>query len=398
MMIGKIFIGFISILIVIIISFYLARKIETFINERNQKDEKNEPGMEYISCIAFDRPNPKSKKPKTDTMEVLERAPFWSVFMSNTTKTDVITDIMNSVFELANQNGGSLQGPAYMLLGRNKDTKSVDGWLYLPSIGKDGTLANNTILPVYHGWLRSLLFTKLYAVSDWLCNNPCDMDIKQKEQTDNKVKSKTIEEPQPKSNPECGCISKKECPFYNLPSKFSVKPRNIDKINTYSIYKLTPTFFKTYDILLDKPENLIVDNLASGSIMYEGCDTRLLSENRLYSLEMEKSGLSLYQTDATSPFSENCIPKPDKEYIDKTKVLKTSYPTTGKLPRLRILDGDISILSVNKNEKTKRDEFMKQWSIATGGDDPYTVILDNNGDIKLRNKNGVETGAYIEKI
>ncbi len=357
----------------------------------------NDPNsIEYISCVAFNLPNPKNKD--TDTTEMMERAPFWSIFVSNKTINAVIDDVTKQLSRLSSQNGGSINGPVYMLIGRNKNKRHIDCRLYLPSISKDGTPVDDATIPSYHDWLRRLLFANPYAVSDWLCNNPCNEDLAPRKHT---VKDGlfTYIYSDASSQPECGCVSSKgNCSFYNLPYKFSASPRNINTIDSYSIYKIKARFFEKAGISLKDPENLVVDNIRNGSMMYEGCDTRLLSENRLFSLEMEPKGMSLYQTDGKHPFSENCIPKPGEEYVDNAKVLKASYPIVGKLPRLRVNDSDISVLSVEKNRDTKKNEFVKQWYIPTGRDDPYTVFIDNDGNIMLRNKKGDETYTELSEV
>ena len=398
----------ITTLLIILLGYYIvvSKKIEQFETETETETKTtgnfNPTNIEYISCVAFDRANPKSKRDNTntnmDTVQMLERAPFWSLFITGKTKELFLVSITEEIRSLAEGNAGAITGPVYMLLGRNKYLHQTEGWVYIPGMEKDGTSTKPEKIIMYNNWLRGLLFSKLYAVSDWLCNDACDEDlipiIYKKDKNKNKT---TTTEELPISKPECGCISNKACPFYNIPLGFSIKPRNIKNVSSYSIYKIRPIFFTNMGIKIIGNEYLDISKATDGSKLYSGCDSRLLSNNRLFAFEIDNTGAAVYEANKDSPFHESCVMKPGEEYIDKSKVLKRRFDTSGTLPRLVIQDNDVSITSVINNEKTKRDEFVKQWTVPTDGNNPYTFSIDDNGELKLEDSKGKITFAEFEK-
>lgn len=373
---------------------------------------KNSPISEdisYISCVAFDRLN-KNNKERTDTEPVIERAPFWSQLVTGNNKEKLLYNVLQAVQPLAVANEGVIQGPAYLLLGRNKQTKEPQGWVYLPSMGKDELPVSTVQMYSNHLWLRGLLFSSVYAVTDWLCNNSCDMDRAPLKYTPTGERMSTTTKTYtptyspystnlryiPTSEPDCGCISNKKCPFYNLPWKFSAKPRNMDEINSYSVYKLTPAFFRRAQITMEGSMRLEINRAPNGTKMYEGCETRLLSNNRLYALELDAEGLAVYETKPEAPFHETCVKKPGQSNLDSEKILRTRYNIDGRLPRLEVNDEVVGISSVNWNPSTRRNEWLQQWSVSTDNKNPYTLYLDDTGEIQLMNKDGQISTAKFE--
>ena len=392
-----------TILLIFLIGYIVTRKIERFVTEAETTKQTNLENIEYISCVAFDRSKSKSEQNNPDNKPILERAPFRSLFITAKTKHLILTRIMEVVRSVADQNSGAITGPVYMLMGRNKQLHQTEAWVYMPGMDKEGAPIIPEKIIMYNNWLRSLLFSKLYAVSDWLCNDACDEDLKPKEYKEIKKKKKELkdlkeDEPLPTSRPECGCISNKACPFYNIPRGFSAKPRNIKNISSYSIYKIRPIFFTDMGIKLTGNEYLDISKAADGSKLYSGCDTRLLSNNRLFAFEIDKNGAGVYTTEKNKPFHESCVMKPGEDSIDKSKVLKNRFDTIGTLPRLNIQGNDISLISVNTNKKTKRKELVKQWTVPTDGNKPYIFSIDDNGELKLEDNIGNSTFAEFEKV
>lgn len=374
--------------------------------------------IDYVSCIALNRPRDEYDTRMSTTRNV-DEAPFWSYYVTAKTLRDALNMVVSRLRTLGESNKGTLQGPGYLLVGRNPEKRNVNVWVYLPSIGKDDKPVPNDMLYMYHGWLRSLLFSSMYAVTDWLCNNACDEDLVPLEYKNNgeylsgTKKETEAEEPPnksadsnrgslfryfPESVPECGCISSKACPFGNLPWKFSAKPRNMGDISTYSVYKMSIPFFRSANITLQEPYNLLADKVSSGAEMYQGCDTRLLSNNRLHAVEIDASGINFYDTIQNTPFRENCVLKPDEKYVDTNKVLKERISITGTMPRLVVNDEEIALQAILKNPDKNQKEWVSQWRIPKGTDDPYTLILDNNGKLLMVDKNGTRSNAVFEKV
>ena len=377
-------------LLIFLIGYIVTRKIERFVTGAETAKQTNLENIEYISCVAFDRAKSKSEQNNSDNEPILERAPFRSLFITAKTKDLILTRIMEAVRSIAEQNSGTITGPVYMLMGRNKQIYQTEAWVYMPGMDKEGAPIVPEKIVMYNNWLRSLLFSKLYAVSDWLCNDACDEDLIPK-----KYKK---DDPLPTSRPECGCISNKACPFYNIPRGFSAKPRNIKNISSYSIYRIKPSFFTGAGITVSGNEYLDISKAMDGSKLYSGCDTRLLSNNRLFAFEIDKNGAGIYGADKDKPFRETCIVKPGEDSIDKSKVLKSRFDTIGTLSRLNIQGNDISLISVNTNKKTKRKELVKQWTVPTDGNKPYTFSIDDNGELKLEDNIGNSTFAEFEKV
>jgi len=383
--------------------------------------------IDYVSCIALNRPKDESDTRMTTTRNVGE-APFWSSYVTATTLQDALSIVISRLKSLGESNKGILQGPGYLLVGRNPEKRNVNVWVYLPSIGKDDKPAPDDMLYMYHGWLRNLLFSSLYAVTDWLCNNACDEDLvplkykKNGEYLSGTMKKDETEEPPknttnrkttgrntgstiglsfryiPESDPECGCVSSRACPFGNLPWKFSANPRNMNEISTYSVYKMSIPFFSRANITLQEPYNLLADKAPSGTEMYQGCDVRLLSNNRLHAVEIDKTGIAFYNTIPSAPFRDNCLLKPDEKYVDTNKVLKERIDITGTMPRLVLNDEEIALQAILKNPDKNQKEWVSQWRIPKGMDDPYTLKLENNGKLVMVDKNGIKSDAVFEKI
>lgn len=171
----------------------------------------------------------------------------------------------------------------------------------------------------------------------------------------------------------------------------------MNQFNSYSVYKLSIPFFQRASITLEAPYNLLADKKPNNTEMYQGCDTRMLSSNRLHALEIDDTGLGVYETNPGARFGENCIPKPDEKYVDKNKVLKERYDVTGSMPRLVINTDEIAIQAILTNPTKNTKEWVSQWKVAKGTDDPYSLVLDDNGKVVLVDKNGIRSDAEFVK-
>ena len=383
--------------------------------------------IDYVSCTALNRPVDQNDM-SMSTIKNLDQAPFWSANITAKTLRDALNRVVSGLRPIGEQNKGKLRGPGYLLVGRNVDTRSVNVRVYLPSVSKDGKPVPDDMLYKYHSWLRAVLFAGLYAVPDWLCNNACEetleplkydkkgllmsgtpkgdeappvrqgLGARPRAGTSTQNASPLSPFPYvPVSQPECGCISAKSCPFANLPWKFSVKSRNKSMFNSYSVYKLSIPFFQRANITLEAPYNLLADKKLNGAEMYQGCDTRMLSNNRLHALEIDASGVGIYETNPGARFGESCIPKPEEKYVDKNKVLKERYDVTGTMPRLVINTDEIAIQAILTNPTKNTKEWVSQWKVEKGTDDPYSLVLEDNGNLLLVDKKGIKTNAEFVK-
>lgn len=387
-------------ILVTIMLFKKKRKIEQFAVLKQQTDFDNH--IEYVACTALDRPNPKKPEIK-DTTDMLDRAPCWISTVSGSTKKEVLVNTANAIKELYenNKSNGSITGPAYMVMGRNRDTDRVEAWLYLPAMSRDGVVLPEKGVIMAHQWIRDLFFTTTYGVSNWLCNNPCDRDFVQVDNRKlspllygNRYNTPSI----PTISPECGCISSNACKF-NTPVGFSVPKRSLSSFNTYSIYRIKPSFFTAIEVPFSGLEYINSSILINGSKMHQGCSSRLISPNRRYSFEVTANGAAIYETKNGRTFDEGCITKPyDKSFVDTPKTRTDMYNTTGILPRV-VNDGEIiSISSIIKNKKTGKKEMVREWNANIGKNTPYMLMLDDDGSLKLLDKKGEITDTSFSRI
>lgn len=370
--------------------------IDTFENKINTIPSKPKEvvidplWIKYINCIALERPDEKDTS-KRDTVQMLERSPCWSYYTTSTTKDLILRDIIAKCKTISDKNNNTLKGPVYVLLGRNKDDVEVNAWTYLPSIDKNGNIVSSLQdFYSFHNWIRKLLFTNTYTVDHWLCNNDCNIDL-----TYNKddIFAKYIP-----PTTYCGCISKSKCNYYYIPKDVSISPRKISDVSSYSVYRLTPELFKAFDITLEAPTQIEMDHFNNGWSMYEGCDNRLVSKNRLHSFEITPNGFGFYEAQQKRPFEDTCYPRPnqlDKENPPKTE--KQKFKIIGELPRLINEDNEISISSIIYNPDTKRKELVKEWVIPTTNNAPHTLFLDDTGALKVIDSKGTIIDAKFSR-
>lgn len=353
--------------------------------ENIQIDTKN---IQYISCAAFERFDEKNEE-KSGTTALLNQAPFWFYFSKANTLNELLTDFANNIKTVAGKNKNSLKGPCYMIVGRNKNEKRVEGYVYLPSVNKNGlnTTSIKEYTP-YHIWMRKLLFSSSFGVDHWLCYNSCNDD---RELTSDQRQVMRLTNRTPGFKGACGCISTTgSCKYYYLPLDISIRPRNIADVSSYSVYTFLPDFFTNLNITIEDPTQLEMDRMKSGSRMFEGCDSKLVSKNRLHAFQIEPDGFAFYDASRSMPFTDTCIQKPTEiTFYDNAKVLKKKYNTTGQLPRLVNEDSDVGIYTINTNNDTNNKELVKKWDIDRGPNSPYEFFLDNDGNLKIIDSKGV---------
>lgn len=357
--------------------------------------EINTKDIQYISCVAFERFDEKNKE-KSGTTELLKQAPCWSYFSKTETFTELINDFRKNIKITADKNRNTLKGPCYMIIGRNKNEKKVEGWVYLASVRKNGinTETAEEFRP-YHIWIRKLLFSNTFAVDHWLCYNSCNDDLKL---TDEQKASIKFTGRSPTFTPGCGCVSNQSCSYYYIPSDISIAPRKKENVSSYSIYTFLPEFFTNVSITLEEPTQLEMDRLPSGSTLFEGCDSKIVSKNRLHAFQIEPNGFAFYDANPSMPFTDTCIQKPNEfTFYDKSKVLKNRYDTSGKTPRLVNEDEDAGIYSIDTSKITNKKILEKQWNIQTSGNSPYELLLDDNGSLKIIDSKGVAQDVKFTK-
>lgn len=331
-----------------------------------------ESDFTYVSCIALDHPDPKDDSNKY-TVETLKRAPCFSYFIEKVTLAETKSAGIARLKEIAANNNNRLKGPAYFVVGRNRDTKKVNAWVYLPSFDKNGQLVGSEEdYYLYHEWVRKLLMSDTFGTNRWLCYNPCDSDYGLQTTIGYDVSNNF--------QPMCGCVSSGPCSFYHIPDGVSIKPRDKSKISSYSAYRIESKAFEAYGVTLDPPTRVDMDRFSNGSTMYAGCDNRLLSKDRKHSLEMEPDGLAFYDANSGAIFEDTCS-------VESGKTQKQKYVVEGKLPRLVNEGDDISIYAIVDNNGKKL--LVKQLTATPGGTNPYTLMLDNTGALKAIDSKGI---------
>lgn len=349
-------------------------------------------GVEYLNCIALDHVDPKEESEKY-TGDVLKRAPCWSYFSEKSDIEAVFLDVLESCKKIAEKNDNKLKGPVYFVVARNKDTETVNAWVYMPSLDKNG----NKITTLqdyysYHNWVRKLLFTDTFGTKHWLCNNPCDNDLK----------FSTLynqEDINPIFQPACGCVSKDACKFYYIPKDVSIKPRDIKKVSSYSVYRLNEKAFSSHGIILDAPTQIEKDHFNDGSTMYVGCDNRLVSKNGKYSFEVLPDGFALYEATSGNLFDDSCSTLPNELNSDQKKEIR-KYEVKGTMPRMVNENGDISVFSIidNSTEKSDQKLLVKEWTVRLSGNSPHTLMLDDTGALKIIDSQGAISDAVFLEL
>lgn len=410
--------------------------------------------IEYMGCAAYKHANPGDPN-DTSTVDVLTRDPMYSMYVVGRTRQELLDVVVSNLKKVAGANDSRVVGPVYMLIGRNRDNNNVEGRVYLPSVGKDmrEIRAQDEVL-ANHAWLRDVLFSNIYTTSDWLCNNLCDTNtIPPKKKILSGYSYEAIDDV---SRPECGCVSRGACAFYNVPSGFSAAPHNIKGIVTYSIYRLKPGFFETTGIEFSGQGYIDMSSLLNGSKVYEGCTRRLLSKNRQHAFEITPNGYAYYNAEDGKLFGDSCATRPENDsryksiydlwtkinnappqarpanrragangyayaydyslarssnkerdmeifkqgevYDEKNKELQYIGIINGTQPYLTNEDKDISIHSIVPNPSSGTPEMVRQWNIKTGKNDPFVLFLDDTGVLKVRDKKGaVQSAEFVQK-
>lgn len=278
---------------------------------------------------------------------------------------------------------GTVQGPIYLFLA-NHTSATVEGYLYFPSITKDGRPAPNLdFLGRSHRWMHRLMFGRMYYEESSVvgtCNLPCFglpkfRDVRSgHDVTDYVVK--------------CGCIgSAKKCkPKGTLRKKKSFDPPRSISFVAYKFNPLHPHISPMMDLLA--PQDLRLNILPANTFMYHGCGSQLISPNMQYYLRLDRHYLTLYENIHQHDLVKTC-PKvfPAKE---GKPLLTVAFPRIAVY--LSVDDGQLRVATTkpyyrNMIELINEEEVEDTWTYTVSDErqDPLTLVLMDDGSMRVYN-------------
>lgn len=374
--------------------------------------------FQYVTCSSLTR--------EVDADVLMERAPFWWEYFEVPTIAAAEAGVVQRLRKLAD--GDRIPGPVYVLMAWNWDRRTIETYMYLPTITPDGVVSPNMdFLGRAHRWFRRILVGPNYADGQALrhLGHECAVHTPGAYKTESGRKKKwawSIREIDVTMMP-VGCRTEtgEACVappppktiWQKIASAFRKKKRKHPqpaKVTYFTIYRVNTAHPRIAPYI--SPAGMLHMNIIpSNQIMYLGCRYMLVSDNRKYFLKLEQLGLSLYANSGNENLDGLCDQNIKPRYARLLWQKRFSRPTYNT--HLMLEDGNIAVYGDIATPGVDQDipsdgsppqdlQQLLLWEVKAVQDTakpPYAIVLQNNGAWQVVDReNAVVTSSDMDVL
>ncbi len=286
--------------------------------------------------------------------------------------------------EVVRSTPGYVQGPIYLFLANDPKSLTVEGYLYFPSITKDGRPAPNLhFIGRTHRWIHRLMFARMYYENGdnvATCKLGCSgLPSFRDGATDYIVR--------------CGCNSTKA--KHCKPKGTTRNPKGFDppRNTSFVAYKMNPNHPHISNFMDPQfPKELQLNILPANTHMYNGCGHQLISQNMQFYLRLNRHQLILYENVQQEDLVKACAQGISKE---GNPLLSVSFPEVAVY--MSVSEGSLRVATTkpmyrNKRELINEEEQEDTWSytVSSNADEPLSLVLMDDGTMRVYNSEDVD--------